>query len=405
MAYDQDFICALDLGTTRFRAVVAEPDGSGGVAILGHASVPARGLDRADLVDLPLATTAIRHAVETAADEAEVEVESVAVSVVGEHVRSLDGRSVVSLEGRGSAVRAAHLDQALQRVRSVDVPFDRVILHCLPVEYSLDDRAGLQDPTGMVGTRLELEAHVVTGMHSSLGALVQAVEMAGFEAEPLVFAPCATSAYLLEEEEVQQGCLLVDIGGEVTHYALFHRGRIRQSGVLPVGGNHVSRDLAYGLEIDVEQAEALKRRHGTALRHGVAEAVAAGGGGGAPLPAERARIAAICEARHLETLELVASGLQWGITRPALAAGIILTGGGSRLSGTEELAEQVFSLRATVRRAPGDDYDGEPDSWSTALGLIDHVQRDRAGRVRPRLSTAGRDRLLGSVKRWIERIV
>jgi cell division protein FtsA len=257
----------------------------------------------------------------------------------------------------------------------------------------------------MVGARLELEAHLVTGMHSSLAALVQAVEMAGLKSEPMVFGPCATSAYLLEDHERQQGCLLVDIGGEVTHYALFHRGRVRQSGVVPVGGNHVTRDLAYGLEIDVGRAETIKRRYGTALRHGQAPGATVATSDGGPTSEERLRIAAICEARHLETLELVARGLQWGITRPALSAGIVLSGGGSRLAGTEELAEQVFSLRAMVRRAPGDDYDGEPDSWSTALGLVEHVLADRAEEQNLRDGPLGRQRLLGNVKRWIQRMV
>ncbi len=400
---NEEITCALDLGTTRFRAVVAEPDGRGGVAILGHASVPARGLRRADLNDLPAAASAIRKVLAQAGREAEVEIERTAVSVAGDHVRCIDGRSTLALAGRGSTVRSAHLEQVLHNVRSLDVPFDRVILHCLPVEYSLDDRVGLRDPTGMVGARLGLEAQLVTGKQSALGDLVQAVEMAGVRAEPLVFAPCATSSYLLSEEEKQQGCLLIDIGGEVTHYALFCRGRMRQSGVVPVGGNHVTRDLAYGMEVEVSRAEVLKREWGTALRHGALSLEAQVGGG--PVEQDRARIAAICEARHHETMELVASGLQWGITRPALSAGIVLTGGGSRLTGTEELAEQVFSLRSEVRRAPGDDYDGEPDSWATALGLVDHDLREQSQRLDVKEEWRGQDRFLGNVKRWIQRIV
>jgi cell division protein FtsA len=398
-----DVFCGLDLGTTRFRAVVAEPDGHGGVAILGHASVPARGLRRAELADLPAAASAIRSVLERAGDEAELDVDRCSVSIGGDHVRCVDGRSTVTLAGRGSTVRGAHLDEALTNVKSVDVPFDRVILHCLPVEYSLDERLGLHDPTGMVGARLGLEAHLVTGHQSSVSDLVQAVEMAGVQADPLVFAPCATSSYLLTPEEKRQGCLLVDIGGEVTHYALFHRGQMRQSGVVPVGGNHVTRDLAYGMGCDLPRAEAIKRDWGSALRHRRrgSELVAAG----APADEDHSRIVAICEARQLETMELVASGLQWGITRPALSAGIVLTGGGSRLDGTAELAEQVFSLRSEVRRAPGDDYDGEPDSWATVLGLVDHDLRERAQRPAVETGWHRQERLLGNVKRWIQRIV
>ena len=172
-----------------------------------------------------------------------------------------------------------------------------------------------------------------------------------------------------------------------------------------MGGNHVTRDLAYGLEIDVPRAESIKRRFGSARRQGLGPGPTETRQEGGPTPEEHARIAAICEARQLETLELVARGLQWGITRPALSAGIVLSGGGSRLAGTEELAEQVFTLRADIRRAPGDDYDGEPDSWSTALGLVEHALEGRADREDPRRPALGRQRILADVKRWIQRIV
>jgi len=398
---DSGLALALDLGSTRFRAVVAEPDGNGGLAILGHASLPARGLSRGELTDLPLAAGAIQEAVSTACAQAEAEeVTAVAVSVVGDGVRSLAARGEVALEG--GAVRDQHLDLARERVSSMDIPFDQVLLHCLPVSYSLDDRTGLQNPKGMVGARLGLDAHLVTGTQSAVSAVDRAVSLAGYKAEPIVFGPCATSRYLIEPQEREQGCLLVDIGGEATQYALYYRGRIRQSGVVPVGGNHVTRDLAYGLEVDEGRAEEIKRIHGRALRSAVvAQAV---GGSGMDQRAE-AHVATICEARQQEVLELVANGLQWGISRPALAAGVILTGGGSRLEGTAELAEQVFALRATTRRAPGDDHGTEPDSWAMVLGLVEHAVEAESAAAATSMPHGNEGWLWSNVKRWIGRLV
>ncbi len=402
MLDDSRVLAALDLGTTRFRAVVAEPDGRGGVSILGHASLPARGLTRGELSDLPAVVEGIREVLDRAAHEAEAEPYLVATSVSADNVRSLAARGVVSVESSGGSVRDDHLHLARQRVTSMGIPFDRVILHCLPVEYTLDDRAGLQNPVGMIGARLEMDAHLITGTQSSVSTLDRAVMQAGYKADPLVFGPCATSRYLIEDEEREHGCLLIDIGGEISQYALFYRGRMRQSGVIPVGGNHVTRDLAFGLDLDLEQAEEFKRLHGRALRSSMVSQPAAEA---KIAPEIAARVAAICEARQQELLELVAKGLQWGISRPALASGIILTGGGSRLDGTVELAEQVFALRSCARRAPGDDLGAQPDSWATVLGLVESAKESESPTATAIVTPTGDGQLWDNVKRWFGRLV
>lgn len=398
---DERVLAALDLGGNRFRAVVAEPDGKGGVAILGHASLPARGVHRGELTDLQKASAAIGEALAIAAEEAEAVVDGVAVSIGGDCVRSLSARGVVGLSTSGGTVRADHLVIAEQRVRSMGIPFDRVIVDCRPVEYVLDDRTGIQNPVGMVGARLELSAHLITASQGAVSAVVCALSSAGYRAEPLVFGPQAAARYLLNDDQRQQGCLLIDIGAECTQYALFYRGRMRQSGVVPVGGNHVTRDIVYGMGVELETAERWKRQFGVALRSAV---LAQPVGTVALDESQRKTLAAICEARQFELLELVANGLQWGISRPALASGIILTGGGARLGGTAELAEQVFALRATTLRAPGDDYAEEPDSWATALGLAEHAL-DHGGGIESPTTRDGEGRLWTNMKRWIGRLV
>lgn len=398
---DADLITAVDLGSTSFRAIVADVDAQGNTQILALSTCPSTGMRRGKLIDLPAAAAALRELVTDVWNQIDVEDQPVALAVGGDHVRSLDSRSSLPLEGHGARVRDEHVETLHERVRTIDVPFDRVILHCLPVEYGLDDRAGIENPVGMVGTRLALDAHLITGTQSELGSLREAVALAGLELGPLIFSGCASPLAVTDENERAGGCLVIDIGAETTHYALYHRGRLRRSGAIGVGGAHVTRDLAWGLEVDETVAERHKRRWATALRTAPVTLVAEGQDG-APRPEERANMAVIAEARQQEILELVATELQWGITRPVLPSGIVLTGGGSRLHGTAALAEQVFGVRCVCRRPPADDGGSEPESWATTLGVVRAAAQERPALVASAASGAG---LWNNVQRWIGRLV
>ena len=393
-------VTALDLGATRFRAAVVGVDG--GASPIAWAARPSMGMRRSALVDLPAAATAIRELVHEVWDRAEVDPHPVVVTVGGDHVRSLDSKSSLSLGASGAKVRPEHLEQLAEQSQAIDVPFDRIILHSLPIAYAVDETTGVDTPVGMVGTRVALEAHVVTAEQSVVGTLKQAVAMADLEVEDHVFAACASGEFLVGGDERQGGCLAIDVGAETTHYALFCRGRLRRSGAVPVGGNHVPRDLAWGLEVDERMAERLKRRWGTALRT-IEVAPTSADEDVAPPEEIRARIAAICEARQQELMELVAHGLQWGITRPSLASGIVLTGGGSRLRGSDALAEQVFGARAECRRTTPDDADSEPESWAQAFGAARFAVQERPRRAA--VAAGGRSGLWDTVQGWISHLV
>jgi cell division protein FtsA len=401
--YDVDYITALDLGSTSFRAIVAARGKHDGVAVWSSGSMPAVGMREGRPTDLPAVAEAIHELLDGVWSRARVEGGSVVIAVAGDEVRSLDTQVSMALEERGIRVEDRHLEILDQRVRAIDVPFDRVILHSLPVEYGLDDRAALENPVGLVGTRLSLEAHVITASQSGVGAVRQAVAMAGADVGGIVYSGCAAAGYLLDSDAREQGALLIDIGAETTQMALYSRGSLRRSGSVPVGGNHVTRDLAWGLEMDLTAAERVKRRWGTSLR--TRPAPVGSDRALAPDPRTMARVAAICEARQQEILELVAQTLQWGINRPKLGAGIVLTGGGARLRATAELAEQVFGVQSACRRAPEDDQDARPESWAVVLGLCWFVlkeQHERVGGV-----TAGVERrdVLRPLRRLLGRLV
>lgn len=397
---DLDTVTTLDLGATRFRAALAEV-GDDAQLLVWNAR-PSMGVRRGALVDLPAAAAAIRELVHELWERADVDPQPVYLTVGGEHVKSFDSRSSLSLGAGGAKVRPEHLEQLMDQLQGIDVPFDRIILHTLPISLAVDDTTGVDNPVGMVGTRVAMEAHVITAEQSEVGRMTQAIEMAGLEVADHVFAGCAVGESLVDADERHGGCLAIDIGAETTHFALYSRGRMRRSGAVPVGANHVTRDLAWGLEVDERMAERLKQRWGTALRT-VDAPWTPSDDATAPPDEVRARIAAICEARQMELMELVAQGLQWGITRPVLTSGIVLTGGGARLRGSDLLAEQVFATRATCRRSTPDDAEMEPESWAQAFGAARFAAQQRPKRAA--VAAGGRSGLWDTVQGWISHLV
>jgi cell division protein FtsA len=401
---ESEFVTALDLGSSAFRAVVAGPARDDSIVVWATACVPAEGMREGRPTDLPAVAAAVRALLDKVWEDARVDAGPVVVAVAGDEIRSLDTQVSMSLDGRGVQVEQRHLDVLDQRIRAIDVSFDRVILHSLPVEYSVDDRGGLENPVGLVGTRLSLEAHVITASQSSVGAVRQAVAMAGADVAEIVYSGCAAAGYLLEPAAREQGALLVDVGAETTQFGLYSRGSLRKSGSVPLGGDHVTRDLAWGLDMDRVAAERVKRRWGTALR--TRPAPVGNDRSTAPDPETLARLGAISEARQQEILELVAQALQWGINRPKLGAGVVLTGGGARLRATAELAEQVFGVQSACRRAPEDDQATHPESWVVALGLSWFAlkeQRERPGRLAT--GTDGHPSVFRPLRRLIGRLV
>jgi cell division protein FtsA len=401
--YETGTVTALDLGSTSFRAVVAGAAPEDSIAVWATAATPSRGMRDGKPIDLPAVAEAVRGLLDEVWTSASIEPGPVVVALGGDEIRSLDTRVSMFLEERGVRVDQRHLDVLDRRVRAIDVPFDRVILHSLPVEYAVDDRGGLENPVGLVGTRLSLEAHVITGSQSMAGALRQAVALADADVRALVYSGCAAAGYLLEEEAREQGALLIDIGAETTQFVLYSRGTMRKSGSVPVGAAHVTRDLAWGLDMDLGAAERAKRRWGSALR--TRPAPVGTDRSLAPDPETLARLGAICEARQQEILELVAQALQWGVNRPKLGAGVILTGGGARLRATAELAEQVFGVQSACLRAPEDDQSTHPESWVVALGLSWFAlkeQQERPGRM---AAEANGGRVLRPLRRLIARLV
>ena len=342
----EEIVVGLDIGTTKVGTVIAAGDDEGTLRVIGVGTVPSRGIKRGVIVDVEETVTAIAESVERAAHMAGVKVEGAVAGVTGEHIESSNRHAAVTVASRTGAITRFDVERVLQAA-ALEVPRDREIIHSLPRDFIVDGHTGVKRPIGMAGQRLEVETHIVTGKASFLQNAVQCVERAGLQVEALVLEPIATAAAVTTADEREMGVILIDIGGGTSDLAVFHDGSITYSGVLPVGGNHVTRDIAIGLRTPFEVAEGLKIDSGAATRdmipHGEAlEVIVAGSGEQLRIP--RALLGEIIEARMSELFELAREMMHQNGARARVPGGVILSGGGALLPGAVDLANAVFAM-------------------------------------------------------------
>ena len=396
----ENLIAALDIGTTKIFCVVGEMDPSGEIYLIGHGLAPADGLRRGVVVDMDKTVKAIRQAVENAQMISGVEIDRVTVGIAGEHIRSINSHGVIVVGRSDSEITDADVKRALDAARTVAIPVDREIIHVVPQSFSVDDQTGIQDPVGMTGVRLEVEAHIVTASVTSARNIYRTLERCHLGIDNIVLEPLAFSQILLSEHDMDSGCLLLDIGGDITGVSVFFDGAIRYSSVVSLGGRNVTNDIAIGLRTSVSQAEDLKIAHGAALTSLVdptdmIELPVAGARTSKEI--SRNVLASIIEPRVEEVFSLAARELRQVVPLDRLASGVILTGGGASLYGTAELAEQIFDTPARVGEVKGlahvpDELRGP--AYATGLGLMVYGFAHE-----PNLPSQG-----GRVRSWLARI-
>jgi cell division protein FtsA len=404
-ARGQDLVVGLDVGTTKICAVIAQPRSGGGLDIVGVGAAPSRGLRRGVVVNIDSTVEAIKHAVAEAEQMAGVEVSAVYAGVAGGHIRSLNSRGVVAVSGKEHEVSAADVDRAVEAARAINVPQDREIIHVLPQTFMIDDADGVREPIGMSGVRLEVEVHVVTGAMAAVQNVVRSVNRAGLAVQDVVLEPIASAEAVLYADEKELGVVVIDIGGGTTDLALLRDGAIWHTAILPIGGDHITNDVAVGLRTPMADAEDLKKRYGCALTALVPaeETVAVPSvGGRKPRELSRQVLSEIIQPRVEEIFTLVARELSRAGFQDAATAGVVVTGGTSIMEGVPELAESVFDQ--PVRRGIPGDVGGLADVirspiYATAVGLALYgARRQTPG---PVLSDAEGRGVLG---RWARRL-
>jgi len=339
-------VAGLDLGTTKVSAVLLDPGDNGRRSqVVGLGTCPSEGIRRGVVVNLEQAVGVIRRAMEEAEKSAGVSVEEVYVGVAGDHVRSLNSRGVVAVARPDHEISRADVDRVIELARAVAIPLDREVLHALPQDYCVDDQHGIKDAVGMSGMRLEAQVHIVTASATSVQNVVRCLNRAGLHVADLVLQPLASSLAVLDDDELELGVGLVDVGGGTTDVALFFGGSIRHSAVIGIGGTNVTSDIALGLRTPMQKAEELKLAHGCALAARVEqdyEIPVPGVGGRPPRMVSRRLLSAIVEPRVEEIFTMAQREFQRSDHSDLLGAGVVVTGGTSLMDGTAELAEQVF---------------------------------------------------------------
>lgn len=371
----------LDIGTTKVCVVVAEKDEVGKLNLLGKGRAECDGLQRATVVNINKTVDAIRAAVADAEQESSIRIGGVNVGISGAHVHCIRSNSEISINQSGivneSDVRR-FLEKARTNIRYLDI--DHEIIHVIPQEFIVDDQEGLLDPIGMAGTTMRGTAYIVVGLRTKIRNIKQCVEKAGLEVSAITFEPVASGLSVMKERERKSGVAVVDIGGGTTEVAIYLDGAIHYSDVIKVAANDVTHDIAHGVKALHEVAEELKLRYGCAsvALMGPDEELPVEGVEGRPQKSfPKSSLTMIIEARMMEIFELVRDSIRRSGLYEQLNAGVIITGGGSLLPGTEELAGEILGIDVRIGYPEGiaggiKESVGNP-MYATVMGLVEHA--------------------------------
>jgi cell division protein FtsA len=341
------------------------------------------------VVNIESTVQSIQRAVEEAELMAGCQIHSVYAGIAGSHIRSLNSHGIVAIRDR--EVVSGDVDRVIDAARAVAIPADQKILHVLPQEFVIDNQEGIHEPVGMSGVRLEAKVHLVTGAVSAAQNIVKCVKRCGLEVDDIILEQLASSYAVLTEDEKDLGVCLVDIGGGTTDIAVFTDGSIRHTAVIPIAGDQVTNDIAVALRTPTQHAEEIKVKYACALTQlAMADETieVPSVGDRAPRRLARQTLAEVVEPRYEELLNLVQTELRRSGFEDLIAAGVVMTGGSSKMEGVIELAEEIF--HAPVRLGVPQHVTGLVDVvrnpiYATGVGLLlfgqKHRDRQRLGGV------------------------
>lgn len=360
-------VTGLDIGTTKICAIIAEvSEKNNNIDIIGIGLSPSHGLRKGIVVDIDETSKAISDAYKKAERMAGITVESAFVGIAGAHISSLNSHGVVAVTGEEKEIKASDIQRVMDAAKIIPLSAEEEMLHVLAREFIVDGCAGIKDPLGMSGVRLEVETHIITGSSTSIQNLVKSVLRAGLNVDEIVLEPLAASESVLTIDEKELGVVLIDIGGGTTDLVVFHEGSISYTAVLPVGGNHVSNDIAVGLRTPIIEAEKVKITNGCALsdiidKDEYIEVSTASGKEKRQVPLRS--LCEVIEPRMQEIFTLVRRELDRVGSRDLTPGGIVITGGASLLNGGAQLATEIIELPVRL---------GEPEYLNGLSDVIDN---------------------------------
>jgi cell division protein FtsA len=367
-------VVGLDIGTTKVACVVGERNGSGDVDVIGIGSHPSTGLRKGVVINIDDTVRSIQAAVEEAEMMAGIDVASVYAGISAGHIRSMNSQGMVPI--KTGQVGQSDVDKVMDTAQALAIPMDREVLHVIAQEFLVDDQEGIQDPRGMSGVRLAAKVHIVTASVAAAQNVVRCCNLTGLSVRDIVLEQLASAEAVLTPDEKELGVAVIDIGGGTTDVAIFISGAIVHSHVLPIGGGHITSDIAYGLRAPIKIAETIKRQYGCASIDLVQQNESfevPHVGGDRVHDTSRQMLAGVIEPRVEEIFDLVAQELSRSGYDDMLPAGVVLTGGATLLPGMTQVAERVFGLPA--RRGCPREVGGLSDVvaspiYATSTGLV-----------------------------------
>ena len=371
---ENDYVVALDIGTSKVVCLIGQLTDSHAVEIVALGSYPSSGLKKGVVVNIDATTDAIQKSIDQAKNSFDGKLKNVYVGIAGNHIKSLNSHGIVGIMDK--EVTPFDIDRVIEAAQDVAIPSDQKVLHVLPQEFVIDDQDSIREPLGMSGVRLESHVHLVTCANNAIQNIEKCVKRCGITLDGFVLEQLASSYSVLSEDEKELGVCIVDIGGGTTDIAIFNSGSISFTGVIPIAGDQVTSDIAVALRTPTPQAEELKQKYGCAVAEFTTESETievAGVGGRAPRELSRKALAEIVEPRYVELFELVKAEIQRNGFDGKIPAGIVLTGGTSKMEGVVELAESIF--QTSVRIGVPENFKGmesvlKNPIYATSLGLL-----------------------------------
>lgn len=396
-------LVSIDIGTTKICVLVAQQVGPDQVEVLGMGRAPSDGLQKGVVVNVSRTVQSIKAAVKEAELVSGIEIDSACIGISGAHIRAMNSHGVVAI--KKGQVRESDIASALDAAKAIPVPEGYQILHILPQYFIIDGQDRLQDPLGMYGIRLEVQAHIILGAITSVQNLVTCCENAGVKVHDIVLEPLASAQSVLSTDEQQIGVAMLDIGGGTSDFVIYQNNSIVHTMVLPVAGNHFTNDIAIGLRASIKDAERVKIEHGTVL---IAEAdelidveLAQGGN---KTKISKNILATILHARAQELLHFVRKEIEEKQLRSYCTSGLVITGGGSLLNGIDRIAQNMFNMPVRVGKLhvsyalPGT---LNSPMYATGYGLLLHTLRTRQSSFNAQLNGPFVQRVAARMKSWV----
>lgn len=372
----EEMLVGLDIGTKKVCTIIGELGEEDQIEIIGMGAAPSLGVKKGVIIDLDEAIQSVKQSIESSERMAGARINSAFVSISGSHISSVNSKGVIAISGEVPEVTEKDIEKVIEAAKAGIISPDKELIHTLSREFVVDGQSGISDPLGMTGARLECKVHIITGSHTAVQNLIKCIEGAGIFIDEIIFGALASSNAVLSDAEKELGAVLVDIGAGTTAIAIFIGEALVHSAVLPVGGNHITNDLAIGLRTTLEEAEKIKIKYGRAIENSVSPE----GGvevssldGKNKYPVSRKYLVEIIEPRVSEIFSLIKNEVRRSGYYDVLSAGVTITGGTSLLPGIVEISEKILNLPSRIGKPH---YEGEladmvnDPEYSTALGLL-----------------------------------